>query len=68
MAAEAALRGTHDAQRLLGAQAQEAGAERHDDVLAQRTLAVGDRLVDHVGHPQVALHRAASGESAGSTP
>ena len=55
VAAEPTLRSTHDALRLLGAQAQEAGAERHDDVVAQRPLAIGDRLVDDVGHPQVAL-------------
>ena len=41
--------------RLLGAQAQVAGTERHDEVLAQRPLAVGDGLVDDVGHAGVAL-------------
>ena len=57
MAAEPALRRPHDALCLLGTQPQIAGAERHHDVLAQRTLAIGHRLVDDVGHADVALHR-----------
>ena len=57
MPAEAALRGSNDSLRLLGPQSEVAGAERHDDIGAQRTLAVGDGLVDDVGHADVALDR-----------
>ena len=45
----------HDPCRFLGAEPHVAGAERHHQVVAQRSLTVADRLVDHVGHPGVAL-------------
>jgi hypothetical protein len=66
--AEAALRGTHDALALLGAQSHVAGAERHDEVVAQRALAIGDGLVDDVRLIRRSpFTRAASWLSGGST-
>ena len=42
---------------VVAAQAQVAGAERDDEVLAQRALPIGDGLVDDRGHADVALGR-----------
>jgi hypothetical protein len=55
VAAEATARRADDARRVGGAQAQVARPERHRDVVAQRSLAVGHGLVDDVGHARVAL-------------
>ena len=44
-----------DACRLLDREAQVAGTERHDEVLAQGTLAVADGTIDQRRHPGVAL-------------
>ena len=38
-----------------GAQADVPGAERHDEVVAKRPLAIVDGLIDDVAHPDVAL-------------
>ena len=57
MTSEAALRRSDDALRLLGTQPEISGAERHDDVGAQRAFAICDGLVDDVGHADVALDR-----------
>jgi hypothetical protein len=50
-----------DPSRLLDAQAHVAGAERDHEIVTQRPLAVVDRLVDDVGHPDVALQACRGG-------
>ncbi len=47
--------GAHDARRLVGAESHVPGPERQHQVVAQGALPVGDRLIDHVGHPRIAL-------------
>ena len=56
MPTEPALGCTHDAQRVFRAQSDEAGAERDDQIPAERSLAIRDRLIDHQAHSQIALH------------
>ena len=53
--AEPTPRSLDDARRLVDAQPYVAGAERDDEVVPQRPLAVADRIVDDVGHAVVAL-------------
>ena len=55
VAAEAAAGRLTMRDRVVGAQAHVARAERHDEILAQRALAVADGLVDDVAHAGVAL-------------
>ena len=56
MAVETTTRCLHDVARHLRAQTHVPGAVREDDVLLQRSLAVGNRLVDDLGHLLQALH------------
>ena len=67
VATEATTSSPDDPRRLLGSQPDVPGTERDDEVVAQRSFTVGDRLIDDIGHPNVTLETSC-GRAVGARP